>query len=367
MNKLGQHVNAWTSSARGTVRAAPPKVLKVLSSSIDRSEIDRWRRARPDGILVYRHYFPNESFDDVAGRCNALMHAAAQIKEYKLDYVETPWNEAGYSGDDLRRHNQASVEATRILQGYGYKVAVGNFSVGWLHIDEHGNSDWPLFYDALSAADAISIHEYSAPTMQHNQSWHCLRYRRMWELLPLDCRKPVLITETGIDWGVLAYELTGWRGGNGAPATPINEYVNQLRWYAEEMAKDSYVLGATIFACGQFGDWASFDVAAVGEIESLLRETIGEAVQPPVEGNVSPDEFIRWAADKFKRAGVAFNAEAGLVKFWLDEARAGRYLGSPESGEFPSENGRYVLQEFANAIIHYDRQTGRIARGIPFV
>src|SRR5262249_7070965 len=108
--------------------------------------------------------------------------------------------------------------------------------------------------------------------------------------LPIDCRKSLYITECGIDTGVTNAPRPdhGWASPH-SQTTP-QAYASQLRWYAQEIAKDSYVKGATIFACGTFSSgnpiFTSFDVAGIPAIQALLKEDIpnengGPAVPKP--------------------------------------------------------------------------------------
>ena len=348
--KLGLHVNYWTDAARQTVRRSPPRILKVLSSAVDADEIRRWRDARPDGILVYRQHFADDRLDNWQDRVGALLHDVEPIRQW-VSVAETPWNECYQTGDDLKRYAEATWFATAQIQKAGLKVAVGHFSVGWPQL-----ADWPLFYPGLEYANYLSLHEYSAPTLMEQATWRVLRYRRAWEAIAPEYRKPIILTEFGIDWGVVDGVLEGWRARGGKPAS---QYVEELRWAATEMARDDYLVGATIYCAGTNDpQWESFNVAGDAEVERLLQETI-----PGKEDQSTVTEFDRWAADVFKRAGVPYNPNAALVRYWLDSARRGQYLGRPEGPEHPSEQG-VPMQEFSSCVLFY--RDNQVAEGLPF-
>lgn len=141
---------------------------------------------------------------------------------------------------------------------------------------------------ALQYLDYVGLHEYGAPSMQHGQSWYCLRYRRTvaeWQAAGFTVPK-IIIGECGIDGGVLGPETAkqGWQR-----FASEQEYAAQLDWYAGEISKDPLVVGAVAFTATPAG-WASFDVT-----ESLSRRIAADnakrtapvapppVVQPPTE------------------------------------------------------------------------------------
>ena len=273
-NKVGLHVNTWTGTATATIRASPPNCLKILSTAVNHDELKRWRDQRPFGDLIYREFIADDRLDNVQARCDQLLLHVNLIRDL-VNFVETPWNEQHQGNNDfadLDAYTDATIKAVDILHADGLRVLVGHFGVG-NPADIAG--DWPHFHPAIRAADGLSLHEYSAPTMQDVVDFRCLRYRKVYAQLPLDCRKSLYISECGIDTGVIHPDGRdhGWRSQQG---TTADAYVSQLRWYAQEIAKDSYVKGATIFACGTFADgnpiFTSFDVAGVPEIQSFLKE-----------------------------------------------------------------------------------------------
>lgn len=124
--------------------------------------------------------------------------------------------------------------------------------VGWPDIGRA-----PELAGAIEDADYMGLHEYSAPTMKSDQSWLCLRYRRtMDELRQAGVRyiPPLLITECGIDGGVIGRPGKGWK-----TFTDRAGYMEQLAWYDNELQKDNYVRAATIFTSGPNYNWQDFD------------------------------------------------------------------------------------------------------------
>lgn len=132
-----------------------------------------------------------------------------------------------------------------------------------------GGALWRAFYPAIDAAKAnggvLGLHEYSTPTMRNQfdessgEGWLTGRYRKVYRhiLIPDGRTIPLIITECGIDGGVIGQAGNGWKHYASA-----QEYFNQLIWYDGLIKEDSYVLGATVF-CLEIPDWDSFDIAEV--------------------------------------------------------------------------------------------------------
>jgi len=112
--------------------------------------------------------------------------------------------------------------------------------------------------------------------MWDGQGFYCLRYRETvaeWRAAGFDV-PPILITETGIDGGVIGQDHAkqGW-----AEFTDHQGYLDQLAWYSEELDKDSQVEAATVFTVCSW-DWHSFNVP----------EDLGMALAAYVRDHPSP-------------------------------------------------------------------------------
>ncbi len=87
--------------------------------------------------------------------------------------------------------------------------------------------------------------------------------------LPESQRRPILITEFGIDRGVLGLAAQGWRN---VPNLSATAYVNQLRYWLTRMP--SSVAAMFLYCSGGVYGWSGFEVAGVPEIESLMQEVV---------------------------------------------------------------------------------------------
>lgn len=277
---LGLHIQSWQPGALDSVLRAKGRVLKVMAPDLE--PVRAVLAAKPDTILICRKYFSDDEqrqmlADGRTGgrRCanwtaDTFVNIIVAARPFGAPVYLEGLNETGL-WDDADRYNQFTVGfaetcALRFVRPAVYSFATGN-PPGYVD----GSPDdlrayWAHYFDGLYAAKkaggALALHEYSAPTMQSQESWLCLRYRRVYDILPADLKElPLLVTECGIDGGVIgasSAEAAGWR--NYATA---EEYAAQLTWYDGELAKDAYVLGATVFTAGNSDMWGSFDVTGV--------------------------------------------------------------------------------------------------------
>jgi hypothetical protein len=185
-----------------------------------------------------------------------------------------PWN-----ADQMRALSLFDAEATRLCHSAGWRYVGGNFSVGWPELGM-----WQHYSEALGVIDFLGLHEYWWPGLPQD-GWRALRYRRaMVTIRGLGYRlPPIIIGEVGWDEALLERPH---RGGVSQPA-----YLDWLRWYDSEIAKDGGVVCACIFETGAAADWAAmgFDVvgsAIGGELATYIRSGNAEVVAPPAGGGV---------------------------------------------------------------------------------
>jgi len=223
--------------------------------------------------------------------------------EYWEGHNEPVWN----SEEEMGWYAQCEVERMRLMADLGLKCVLGNFATGTppLHL-------WPAFFPALRAArqyEAIlGLHEYSCPwiwwmTGKHqldpnadegDEGWTTLRYRKVYRqhLIPNGLGDvPLVITECGVDplvnpkppgapsgtWK----QLGGFWAEHDHEPDKADYYFRQLVWYDEELQKDDYVVGATIFTWGSFGpQWTDFDVAGTDVAQKLMAYTQAHPAVP---------------------------------------------------------------------------------------
>jgi len=223
--------------------------------------------------------------------------------KYWEGHNEPVWNDE----EGMGWYAHFEVERMRLMADLGFKCVIGNFSTGSPPLRL-----WPAFLPALRAARQyqaiLGLHEYSCPWMwwmtgghqidpnadEGDEGWTTLRYRKVYRqhLIPNGVGDvPLVITECGID-PLVNPKPPGapsetWRHLGGFWAQHDNEpdaadyYFRQLVWYDEEMQKDEYVIGATVFTWGNFGGtWRDFEVAGTEVSKKLVAYTRANPTRP---------------------------------------------------------------------------------------
>jgi len=307
--KLGPHV----------LRGAPDLSEYIPSGIAVAKFAGDWAMAHdvPDGVLVIGRMVM-EDYDAQEQKANGQtpLEAVQQFLQDQLPtYQANPqieyWeghNEPVWSDEEgMAWYAQFEVERMQLMADLGLKCVIGNFATGTPDL-----SLWPAFLPALQAAREhraiLGLHEYSCPWMwwmtgsyqldpnvdEGDEGWTTLRYRKVYRqhLIPNDLGDvPLVITECGIDYGVNPKppgvqggtwkELGSFWNQHDNEPDKADYYFRQLVWYDEELQKDDYVVGATLYTWGSFpGIWARFDVAGTDVAKKLIAYTQANPAQP---------------------------------------------------------------------------------------
>jgi hypothetical protein len=252
------------------------------------------------------------SFKGTAARHEAARQfVEAQLPTYQANPGIKYWeghNEPVWStAEEMSWYGQFEAERIGLMAEHGLKCVIGNFATGSPDL-----ALWPSFLSALEAAQThkalLGLHEYSCPWMwwmtgthqlnpdedEGDEGWTTLRYRKIYRqhLIPNGFGDvPLVITEAGVDPLVNPKPPSAGAGGTWKLlgdfwATHDNEpdkadfYFRQLVWYDEELQKDPYVVGATLFTWGSFGGWVDFDVAGTEVAKKLIAYTKNNPAVP---------------------------------------------------------------------------------------
>jgi len=235
--------------------------------------LDTWqavKKTSPNTFIVGRYYVDDGDqvfADDPEGRAEklfALMKPAADkmrgVYDAWMGYNESVVN----SPEDAQALSRFYVRWGDLMRAAGLGSCAYSFATGNPELNL-----WQYLADGVRHCDLLSLHEYSAPTLDNLQTWLCLRYRRAMDALPADARRPIVITETGIDGGAgpVNKPQDGW-----SKFTDAAGYVATLQWYDNEIQKDNYVIGATIFAMNGWGNAGSFGMGDIAQIRDYIAQ-----------------------------------------------------------------------------------------------
>lgn len=298
MSKLSLHISDWLNPevTYDFIERSRPPVVKVFGvSGLDDAKIREAKSRSPGTLFVGRVYFPEQGIErdertpvDTVFNYDPLgdaHHAFDQMRPvldkfgtlvdvwegYNEIPIDTPAPVTERERRKARNLSAFNVELARLLHDAGQRYAAYSFSTGNpVHLEL-----WDLLVDGLRASDYLALHEYIAP----DESWHefnvtmCNRYRQIYDRVPANARKPILITECGADY----LGQQGFQNRLSAPA-----YMAKMADYDRELMRDPYVVGATIFCYGiDDKRWKTYDIG--GDFSRLLRDYIPAHPTPPLD------------------------------------------------------------------------------------
>lgn len=222
------------------------------------------------GAIVYGRTY----LEDNASNALVLMgEAGAELwyAKFKDQYERATYIDAWASPNEppvdtlLKRQmlTRFLIRFGQLMHAAGYKVIGFNFSVWWPDLGTAMD-----FAPALPYLDFCGFHEYGYPSMRTDMPGRkCLHYRTVraeWLAGGVEEKDipPFIIDESGEDDG----QKHGWK--TASKTEPV--YLADLQWYADEVAKDAYVLAFCVFTAGPQG-WGDFEVT----------ETLGKAIASP--------------------------------------------------------------------------------------
>lgn len=345
-SKLGIYIiNLGAFDAVDYFRRAQP----CIALSMDHN-LDTWKEIRkvsPNTFVIGRHYIddPDQHFEDnPEGRAEQFFQKMKPDAD-KMRGVYDAWmsyNESVVKTvDSAKKLSRFHVRWGDLMRQAKLVSCAYSFATGNPEIEL-----WEHLADGLRHCDLLSLHEYSAPTMDRDQSWLCLRYRRAMNALPADARRPIVITETGIDGGTLPDPTQAQRGWTFY--TDEAGYVSTLKWYDNEIQKDDYVIGGAIFAMAGWGINGSFSIIGRNQIRDYIAQggtPPPVVIQPPAQ--LTPEQAAIIAAKKL--TWMPINTGGALYQF-AEENK----LGYPQTDEFEFtfNNTSYIAQVYNLGIVY---------------
>lgn len=333
MANMAERLRATQPRGIVTMRTGDPRLVKAVC---------------PGTIVVYRHYFDNESYR--AGKADGArwfteMQPDIAATRGSVDYYMAINEPAIFNEQDARLLCEATKEWTRLMHAAGLKTLSYAFPEGHPELNL-----WKFLADGIG--DGIILHEYDAPEMWRSMpgkssawrrllrllsrspqpplvwgakwgltelGWRCLRYRRVLNELRAagadTSSLKIVIGETGIDGGVAGVNRPqqGWKAFG-----DIAHYMQSLAWYDKEICRDKQVLFAAIFAANWDVGNDTFNIENEDEIANHIAADHPEFKEDgaPVSKKLTDSEAARlYRAEGFADAVTALAigiAESGL-------------------------------------------------------
>lgn len=285
-SKLGVHINSLTNreAIQAFIVNARPAIVKTLDFAAE-----FWRMIRvlcPQVLITGRMYVNQQPLDDPLSRAEEFARRllGKTVARERLITVWEGYNEVNTNDwPNILKQARFDEHLAHILHSEGMRYIAGSYGVG--HPTDTGFVRHPEVRAAFAAADYISTHNYFAPRLddprdrdEDGVSWWLYRYRIWYHELPTECRKPLLITECGIDSGAPHFDpgaQGGWRS-----FTTAGDYLGQLVGFDAELQRDKYVRAAAIYCYGTLDEtWDSFDLK--GRAALALSNYIASEHDPP--------------------------------------------------------------------------------------
>ena len=330
MSKIGLQSESGTIQQFEKIIAKRLKLYKLLGNGLNLGTAKRLKAVSPETFLIIRaaDALGDWDIDDPSyiQRYASLAMTIAQpfLDAGCCDLLEPP-NEpvADKNADKAKRLCDQMVWFAKTVQARGFTTGAYNFSVG--------NPDYsliPILAPGIDACDGrLLLHEYGAPFLDTEAPDHALRHRKIFALLPPATRAilKVYITETGIDFGLHPGDAWPKEGGyrkwpqlTDDDAQWIDRLLSNdhgLGWYDNELAKDPYVEGASLFGYAMSPKWAGlgFDPQVYQSDADKLINWLSAGtpstppVNPPIGGLMPSDQDQAWSL-----LGVPRNPKAAI-------------------------------------------------------
>jgi hypothetical protein len=277
-SRISVHLLISYSSGAAQIIQAHPRVLKILGTDSGMMQAARdYKASTPGGTVVCRIYtsrtWSRTENPAVAGSnfwqtvlAPAFSGLSASDREL-IDYVEGP-NEGDStptwgSSSDTDWYNTFWVHLAPLIANAGFRplafsISVGNPPGSQAEIQDRLNRIAPSLRLCQQLGGGWSYHSYSLPysTNLTDEIWYSLRYRHYYSYFasahPDLTSLPLVLTEGGID-GVGPWSTRG----------DTTKFQNWLVWFDQEVRKDPYCLGLTLFQIGDTGGWNGFNVEPI--------------------------------------------------------------------------------------------------------
>jgi hypothetical protein len=256
--------------------------------------------------LNWKEETPKKGADRMEAAVREEFRRIPQPWQHRVDFIEmAPCMWEPTSPEQAVWYSEYLCELLPRVADLGPRPIVLNSGVGGLPID--GKILKPMAPGLRLAhhlGGAWGCHGYSNEyTMdEHTESWFSLRYRQAYNFFrehhPELMDFPMILLEGGID-KLGDPDKDGWMARGS-----LKKFTDWLTWYDDQLRRDDYVLGVTLFKIGAPSTWRSFELEPVvpwllDHYRALLSAS--PESKPKAEEHQSSDQssdpevYIRWA------------------------------------------------------------------------
>lgn len=274
-------INTVTAGTDKIIKSCP-RIVKVIDPQGNDKiiqTIKNYKNNCPGGVTVVRFYpgtsgikynlvdNPESSAENFFNQAIAPNLNKLGGDLYLFDYLQMPnefENTPEWWGEEKMRWNgRFWLRLTTLNKNAGIKTCVGSIPVG----NTTGN-DFSYIINELremkNMGAALCYHSYTFhySTDINEEINLSLRYRQYYSFFaqsaPDLLSMPLILSEGGV-------------AENGDPhagyliSNSIDRYQSWLRWFDQEIKKDSYVIGVTLFQIGNNSDWGYFNLEPISD------------------------------------------------------------------------------------------------------
>jgi hypothetical protein len=280
-SKLGIFIIGRVTTAAQTILTACPKTIKIIDPQGNAASIQAIKDYKQNcrgGVAVLRFYNgtpgikyglgnnPEAAAEDFFQR--AIAPNLSQLGNDKsfFDYLHTPnefENTPEWWGKEKTQWNgRFWLKLTTLNKNAGIKTCIGGIPVGNTSGEDlqHIVGELRQMKD-MEAAFCYHSYTFTYSTDPNVEIHLSLRYRQYYSFFSQNAPDllslPLIISEGGVAENGDPY--AGYLKNN-----RIEDYKNWLNWFDQELKKDSYVIGVTLFQIGNSSDWGYFNLEPIG-------------------------------------------------------------------------------------------------------
>lgn len=258
------------------------RIIKVIDPQLNPPMMElvkKYKNTFSEGIAVLRFYYktlekiynlsnnPEEAAEDFFHRVNQPGFQALGENLPYFNYIQTP-NEfevtPSWEGEaNISWNGRFWERLTSLNLQYGIKTCIGGIPVGNVN-----PSDLQYILANLQKINdmggAFCYHGYSFDYNKdlNQELYLSLRYRQFYQFFknnaPDLANFPLILSEGGIAEG--GDPKAGYLNSGS-----IEAYKSWLQWYDNEIRKDPYVVGVTLFQIGNTTDWQAFNLESIAD------------------------------------------------------------------------------------------------------